>query len=157
MLVSDIIEGFICEMLEREDGCAEFARIQLASRVGCVPSQVSYVISTRFSPEHGYLVESRRGGGGYIRIRRVKQDCRQLVMQTASAVGGQLSFSTGDAFISNLHSAGAIDEKTARLMQAATSPGALKAAPAPLKDKMRACIFKQMLVQLLAEDASAAG
>jgi len=148
--ISDVIAGFICEMLDSEDGCTEFARIQLATRFGCVPSQISYVVATRFSPEHGYLVESRRGGGGYIRIRRVKQDSKQLVMHTVNAVGEELSPHLAGAFLSNLVDAQAIEESAARLMRAAISPGALRAAPTIVRDALRACIFKQMLVEQLA-------
>ena len=152
MHISDIIAGFICEMLDSEDGCAEFARAQLAARFNCVPSQISYVVATRFSPEHGYAVESRRGGGGYIRIRRVRQDRGQLVMHTVNAVGEQLSLHLAGAFLSNLAGAQAIGEGTVRLMQAAISPTALRAAPPSIRDALRASIFKQMLVELLAGD-----
>jgi len=137
-------------MIDSEDGCAEFARAQLATRFNCVPSQISYVVATRFSPEHGYMVESRRGGGGYIRIRRVKQDPRQLVMHTVNSVGEQLSLSLAGAFISNLLDAQVINDSTARLMQAATSQTALKAAPPMMREALRASIFKQMLVEQLA-------
>ena len=152
MGVSDVIAGFIIEMLDSEGGCTELQRTELASRFKCVPSQISYVISTRFSPERGYIVESRRGGGGYIRIRRVKQDPRQLVMHTVNAVGDEVSFPIARAFISNLLDAGAISSQAARMMMAALSQTTLKAAPAPLRESLRASIFKQMLVQVLGED-----
>ena len=72
MGTSDLIARFIMEALDNEEGIAELQRSMIANRFGCVPSQINYVISTRFSPEHGYVVESRRGGGGYIRIKRVR-------------------------------------------------------------------------------------
>ena len=152
MGVSDVIAGFIIEMLEQEDGCAELQRTELANRFKCVPSQINYVISTRFSPEHGYIVESRRGGGGYIRIRRVRQDPRQLVMHTVNAIGDEISFPLASAFISNLLDAGAISGQASRMMLAALSQGTLREAPLPLRDSLRAAIFKQMLVQVLGED-----
>lgn len=71
MGISDLIAGFIQDALDEANGVLELQRSDLAQRFGCVPSQINYVMSTRFSPEHGYIVESRRGGGGYIRIRRV--------------------------------------------------------------------------------------
>ena len=151
MHVSDTIAGFICEILNSEDGCAEFVRTQLSAKFNCVPSQISYVVATRFSPEHGYLVESRRGGGGYIRIRRVRQDPRRLVMHTVNAVGEDLSPSLAEAFISNLLDAQAIEKSAARLILAATSPVALRAAPTAVRGALRASIFKQMLVEQLAE------
>ncbi|MBO5645957.1 MAG: CtsR family transcriptional regulator, partial [Clostridia bacterium] len=70
MRISDSIADFISELLRRE-GEVELQRNLLADRFNCVPSQINYVISTRFTPEHGYVVESRRGGGGYIRITRL--------------------------------------------------------------------------------------
>ncbi|MBQ7931308.1 MAG: CtsR family transcriptional regulator, partial [Clostridia bacterium] len=74
MLLSDHIARLINEMLEEGGGQAEVRRNDLAAKLGCVPSQINYVMSTRFSPERGYIVESRRGGNGYIRITRVQVD-----------------------------------------------------------------------------------
>ena len=74
MGITDMIAGFIQEALDDAGGVLEMQRGDLAQRFGCVPSQINYVMSTRFSPEHGYIVESRRGGGGYIRITRVQSE-----------------------------------------------------------------------------------
>ena len=63
--ISDIIAGFIQQELDQAGGALELQRADLAQRFNCVPSQINYVMSTRFSPEHGYIVESRRGGGGH--------------------------------------------------------------------------------------------
>ena len=79
MGTSDMIARFIQAELEEANGVLELQRSDLAQRFGCVPSQINYVMSTRFSPEHGYIVESRRGGGGYIRITRVQVDRHTLV------------------------------------------------------------------------------
>ena len=68
MNISNIIASMISDMLE-DDGYTEIQRNELAQKIGCVPSQINYVISSRFTPEHGYIVESRRGGGGYIKIK----------------------------------------------------------------------------------------
>ena len=72
MGVSDRITAFITALLEEEQGndWLELKRNELAQIFGCVPSQINYVISTRFNPQHGYEVESKRGGGGFIKIRR---------------------------------------------------------------------------------------
>lgn len=98
MGISDLIAGFINDTLQ-EDGTAELQRSELASRFNCVPSQINYVISTRFSPERGYIVESRRGGGGYIRIRRVRMDPKQLVMHTVNAIGDAVDLNTAAALL----------------------------------------------------------
>ena len=70
MRISDVIENFIKEMLT-EDNSAIIQRNDLAEHFNCVPSQINYVISTRFTPMQGYYVESQRGGGGYIKINRI--------------------------------------------------------------------------------------
>ncbi len=149
MGVSDLIAGFIQQALKETDGIAELQRSELASRFGCVPSQINYVISTRFSPEHGYIVESRRGGNGYIRITRVRMAPQQLVMHTVNAVGDHIDGASAEALISNLVSGGALDDGTAKLMSAAVSGAALRSATPETRDAVRAGILKQMLVHLL--------
>ena len=90
MGISDLIAAFIAEELEQADGVLELQRSDLAERFGCVPSQINYVMSTRFSPERGYIVESRRGGNGYIRISRVRMDRQTLLMHVINSVGDEL-------------------------------------------------------------------
>ena len=87
MGISDLIASFIRDSLEDADGVLELQRNDLAERFHCVPSQINYVMSTRFSPEHGYIVESRRGGGGYIRITRVQVDRPTLLMSVINSIG----------------------------------------------------------------------
>ena len=150
MATSDRIARFILDMLEETDGMAELQRSVLADRFGCVPSQINYVISTRFSPEHGYVVESRRGGG-YIRITRVRSTPQELIMHTVNAVGDSLDAATARAFISNVLSAGVIDRQTARLLLAATGESALRPVMPEDRDTVRASIFKHMLVTTVTE------
>lgn len=109
MGTSDRIARFILDALESADGTAELQRSSLADRFGCVPSQINYVIATRFSPERGYMVESRRGGGGYIRITRVQPDASQFIMHTVNAVGRELDKPTADALLHNAVNAGALE------------------------------------------------
>ena len=91
MKVSDVITHMIQQMLaDAENGIAEIQRNELASRVGCVPSQINYVITSRFTPEQGYIVESRRGSGGFIRISRVRLDRGQMLMHIINSVGKRL-------------------------------------------------------------------
>ena len=75
MGMSDRIEAFILELMRQEQqDWIKIQRNELAELFGCVPSQINYVISTRFSPDKGYIVESRRGGGGCVRIKKAEQD-----------------------------------------------------------------------------------
>ncbi len=149
MATSDLIASFIMDMLEDAGGMAELQRSNLAEKFSCVPSQINYVIATRFSPEHGYMVESRRGGGGYIRITRVQASPRRLIMHTVNSVGDSLDFPTAGAFVSNMLGSGSIDEDEARLILAAVSDTALRPVQMEQKDPVRASIFKQMLVSIL--------
>ena len=96
MATSDLIASFILDILEDAGGIAELQRATLAERFCCVPSQINYVISTRFSPEHGYIVESRRGGGGFIRITRVQASPQRLIMHTINSVGDSLDLKTAE-------------------------------------------------------------
>jgi len=149
MRVSDIIAGFIDEMLGESGGTAELQRAELASRFNCVPSQINYVISTRFSPEHGYIVESRRGGGGFIRITRVEMEPEKLIMHTVNAVGDRVDTNTVSALVANLRQSGAVNDAQARLMLSAVGAGALRPARADERDTLRASILKHMLINLL--------
>ena len=146
MGVSDIIAGFIDEMLSEMGRSAELQRAELASRFNCVPSQINYVIATRFSPEHGYIVESRRGGGGYIRITRVEMEQKLLVMHTVNAIGDRVDLNTAGALIANLLQAGAIGNQEGRLILAAIGNSALRPVKPEERDTLRASIFKQMLI-----------
>lgn len=148
MGISDMIADFINELLA-EDSTAEVQRSELANRFNCVPSQINYVISTRFSPERGYAVESRRGGGGYIRIRRVEADPKMLLMHTVNAVGDRLDIHTAAALLSNCVSAGVLQEGAARLMLSALSDQALRPVAAEGRDIVRAAILKQMLLSTM--------
>lgn len=145
MAISDLIASFIMEELDSQ-GFVELSRAGLAQQFSCVPSQINYVISTRFSPEHGYIVESRRGGGGYIRVRRVRPSPGQLVMHMINAVGRSLDINTALAFISNALNEEVLDEMSAKLMMAGVSNAALRSVPPQFRDTVRASVFKQMLI-----------
>ena len=90
MGITDMIASFIHDALDEADGVLELQRSDLAQRFNCVPSQINYVMSTRFSPEHGYIVESRRGGNGYIRITRVRVDRQTLLMHVINSLGSRV-------------------------------------------------------------------
>ena len=149
MRVSDIIAGFIDNMLIETGGTAELQRAELANRFNCVPSQINYVISTRFSPEHGYIVESRRGGGGYIRITRVEMEPEMLIMHTVNAIGDRVDINTAAALIANLRRGDAISDGEARLLLSAIGNSALRPVQNTERDAIRASILKQMLVNTL--------
>ena len=121
MRMSDIVAKYILEMLEESDGNAEIQRNELASSLGCVPSQINYVITSRFTPEQGYIVESRRGGGGYIRITRINTAPTNAIMHIINSIGSRLDKRTAEIMINNMLSRSIINEESARLIAAAMS------------------------------------
>ncbi len=147
MGVSDLIAAFIQEALEEAQGAVELQRSDLAQRFNCVPSQINYVMSTRFSPEHGYIVESRRGGGGYIRITRVRTDRATLLMHVINSLGDALDLQSARAITGNLVQGDVLSEELGRALLAAVSENSLRAAPRMLRDELRAAIFKNVLIQ----------
>ena len=150
MRLSDVITEAILEMLRASDaGTAEIKRNELANMYGCVPSQINYVIASRFTPEQGYIVESKRGGGGYIRIRRIKVDRSNALMHLVNSVGNEISANTARILVNNLSIEGFIPAKAASLIDAAMSDTCYTDVPNTLRNKLRAAIFKQMLLSCI--------
>ena len=149
MRVSDLVSQAILDLLNRQNGSAEIRRNELAETLGCVPSQINYVITSRFTPEHGYVVESRRGGGGYIRITRVRVDRNTAVMHLVNSVGGAMDYPTARAIIGNLKEQQFIAPQTAAVILAAMSDRCYAGLPASARDGLRAALLKQMLLHTL--------
>lgn len=149
MGISDLIASFIQAELEATDGVLELQRSDLAQRFNCVPSQINYVMSTRFSPERGYIVESRRGGNGYIRITRVRMDRQTLLMHVINSVGDTLDLPSARAIVSNLAESGAISTEAARCLLAGIGERAMQTVPPTCRGALRADIVKQILIQLV--------
>ena len=147
MRMSDMIEEFIKELFEDADSI-EIQRNDLAEHFNCVPSQINYVIATRFKPSQGYYVESKRGGGGHIKIRKVNITKSNYFMHIINSVGDILTAQEVDIFISNFLSYGMISEVEAKLLKVATSDNVLK-LPTQIRDEVRARIFKNMLLNLI--------
>ena len=141
--LSDIIESFIKEMINDMDGSIEIQRNELANRFNCVPSQINYVISTRFSTDKGYYVESRRGGGGYISIKRLNPSSTgEYLMHIITSIGDKLSQHACEVFIQNFIDYDVVNEQEAGLMKAAISDKALVSVSPEIRDETRAAILK---------------
>ena len=148
MRLSDAIEQFIKEMMLEEQSAVDLKRNELAEYFHCAPSQINYVLSTRFTPDHGYTISSQRGGGGYIRIVRIVRSEKEHMQYLLNERIGD-SISAGDAQLLCAHLAerGMISQGDAQLMAAAVSPAALSVpVPAGIKDAVRARILRSMLL-----------
>lgn len=148
MRMSDLVAQYILEILEQQNGSAEIQRNELAGNLGCVPSQINYVITSRFTPEQGYIVESRRGGGGYIRISRVNMDKGTAVMHIINSVGNNLDKATAEVMLNNMLGRNLIDVLSAKLMATVLSDRTLKNVEQDRRDIIRADLFKNMLLTI---------
>jgi len=148
--MSNIIERFIKEMLEEtEDGIIEIGRNDLADQFGCAPSQINYVLTTRFTPYKGYYIESRRGGGGYIKIMKVAieedKDMENLIL---NAIGDSITKNKAFHIIEGLVEEDIITSREGRLMKASIEDIALKNVTAG-RNYLRADILKNMILILM--------
>lgn len=145
-----MIEQIINDMLKDNEGSVEFQRNEIALRFGCVPSQINYVITSRFTPEKGYIVESRRGGGGYIKIRQVRFDKTSYIMHFINAIGGGVNYNTTKVFLSNLYNYDIITLREMNMLLHITSDNVLKSSALPIDiDSLRAIILKNAVLALI--------
>lgn len=148
--ISDIIEQFILKSLG-EDGVIEISRNDLANFFSCVPSQINYVLETRFTMDRGFIKESRRGGGGYIRISKVpiNEDTyvNSLIMES---IGDELTEKRAGQILDKLQSEKILSARERMIVSASLSDVALQ-MPYSFKDKLRANIFKSILMYILKE------
>lgn len=143
--MTDMIADMILDMFDDDNSTIQIQRNDLASQLGCVPSQINYVITSRFTPEQGYRIESRRGGGGCIYITRADNK-NSAIVALINSIGESIDERSAKANIYNLNYQNLIDDKTAKLLVAATADGNLRGLPAEVRNAIRAKQFKQMLL-----------
>ena len=149
MRMSDVIEEFIKDLFdEDESNFIEIQRNELAQHFNCVPSQINYVISTRFKPSQGYYVESKRGGGGNIKIRKVSNTKSDYIMHIINHIGKTITVNDIDILLSDFLTYNVITEQEAKLLKVATSDNVLQLTK-DVKDQVRARIFKNMLINCI--------
>lgn len=144
--ISDIIEEYLKQVLEKsEEEIVEIKRSEIANKFQCVPSQINYVINTRFTLERGYIVESKRGGGGFIRIIKVRPTNHfSLIEHLMSLIGNSIPQSTCLDIIERLVEEEVITDREAKIMASVIDRNVLK-IELPERDRMRARMLKAML------------
>ncbi|WP_285769189.1 CtsR family transcriptional regulator [Peribacillus sp. SI8-4] len=147
--ISDVIETYLKQVLEiSQKDILEIKRSEIADKFQCVPSQINYVINTRFTIERGYVVESKRGGGGYIRIMKVEsQDYVQLINQLLSLIGPRVTQSMAEGVITRLMNEEVINEREAKIMLSVIDRSVIY-IDLPDRDELRARIITAMLTTL---------
>jgi len=146
MSISDIIEQYLKKILhDNEMKTVEIRRSEIANQFQCVPSQINYVINTRFTMEKGYIIESKRGGGGYIRISRVQhQDEYELINHLTNLIQSQISQHSAQDIIERIYEKKVITNREKKIMLAAINREVLAVA-LPERDQLRARILLTML------------
>jgi transcriptional regulator CtsR len=147
--ISDVIEQYLKEVLERSrENAAEIKRSEIADKFECVPSQINYVINTRFTIERGYLVESKRGGGGYIRIIKIKPHSHlQLIDQIIDLIDVRISQASAEDVIFRLVEEKVISAREAKIMVSVMDRSVLYLG-LPERDELRARMLTAMLTTL---------
>ena len=152
--LSDIIEGFIKELLEANNhGAVEIQRNILAQQFDCSPSQINYVLSTRFNNDRGYIVESRRGGGGYIRIFKVHSSMEgELKRILNESIGDSITLNKSSDLLFALADRGVISQREMKIMQSVLSDRALNNISYDYRNIIRANLLKEMILASIDAD-----
>lgn len=145
MKLSDAIADMILNMFDDNTSTIQIQRNDLAQQLGCVPSQINYVITSRFTPEQGYRIESRRGGGGYIMITRAATK-ENALMSLVNSIANSIDEKSAKANIYNLHYQGLLSDKAGRIMMSVVSDNNFKGVETEIKNQIRASLLKQMLL-----------
>lgn len=143
--LSDIIEEFIKELMD-ENGVIDLQRNLLAQQFDCSPSQINYVLTTRFNNEKGYIVESKRGGGGYIRIFKVESSKYNLEELLVETIGDSITINKAYNLIDVFQEKGLISEREQNIMKRAISDRAFSKIIQEDRNRLRADILKEMIL-----------
>lgn len=148
MKLSDLIEQYILDFF-KENEMVELKRSELANKFNCVPSQINYVISTRFIPELGFYVESRRGGGGYIKICRTNLNRSDYISDIIDKISQNLSQTTLDVYLNDFVRYNVLDKKTANIVRVALSDKSLAKVDKYDRDLVRSDMLKNIIVNII--------
>lgn len=149
MKITELIVQTLQELLSEHGGTIQIQRNDLASRLGCVPSQINYVITSRFTEAQGYIVESRRGGGGFIKIVKLERSQNELILHVINSISDELDEATARIVIKSLYEDDQLDEARARLMLAVISDNNFRGLEDTSKRIIRANLFKTMLINTI--------
>lgn len=143
--LSNSIEEFINELIFEAGGVVEIQRSKISDQFNCAPSQINYVLTTRFTPFKGYYVESRRGGGGYIRIVKVKlEDDEDILERFLNFIGDSITKNNSDDLIEELVRLNKLTEREMELMKVSLSDRSL--SQCENRNELRADLLKNMLL-----------
>ena len=147
--MTDIIENFIKELM-KESNSIQIQRNELASLFSCVPSQINYVLTTRFTLDRGYFVESKQGGGGYVQIVKIQQNKKDYIKDLLNEkIGDQISFKRAKDIVENLKDTELITERESKIILSSIDEKSLTIPICDMKEKVRASILKNLIILLI--------
>ncbi len=147
-LLCDMIEEFIKSMFDEYEDSVNLQRNELAAHFNCAPSQINYVLATRFNLDRGYIIESKKGGGGYIRVIRIDVEENDILDIVQKRITGEISEKDAVNIIEGLKCMELITKREERILKAAVYDKSLN-VPVKVRDGARAAILKTMLISLL--------
>jgi len=145
--ISDIIEEFIMSSLD-DDQFIELSRNDLAKFFSCVPSQINYVLNTRFTLNRGFVVESQRGGGGYIKVLKVQDSNSNFLKNVLQTCSKPINIVEGNQILENMFMRGLVNEREKLLLQSAIGVKALN-NQIKIDDQIRANILQQVIIETM--------
>jgi len=147
--MTDIIENFIKELM-KESNSIQIQRNELASLFSCVPSQINYVLTTRFTLDRGYFVESKQGGGGYVQIAKIQQNKKDYIKDLLNEkIGDQISFKRAKDIVENLKDTELITERESKIILSSIDEKSMPIPICDMKEKVRASILKNLIILLI--------
>lgn len=148
--ISDLIEKFLNELIEESKGAIEIQRNEMAGYFNCAPSQINYVLTTRFTSDRGYVIESRRGGGGFIKIMKIDLDENDYLLKMLSErIGESVNKEGAFELLEILYRKDLIDSRTKNIIKIVVDDNTLNSLSKPARDQVRAEILKAAVVAAL--------
>ena len=149
--ISDLIESFLMDLFGEESSIF-ISRNELAQYFNCAPSQINYVLSTRFTVDKGFAVESRRGGGGYVTLVRLNDEDSYITELVRHSIGDRISYQRVCQILDRLETDDIISQREKQIAKSMTSDKAILSYDKLSKEVVRAGIFKSFLTLLMKSD-----
>lgn len=147
--ISDVIEEFIKNSLD-DDDFIELSRNDLAKFFSCVPSQINYVLNTRFTVNNGFVVESQRGGGGYIKVVKMQDTNDNFLKNCLEICKNPLNYVQSNQILAQMRDKKIISNREMEILKSAIGPRALN-NPINMDNSLRSNIIGQVIISLMKE------
>ncbi|MDF2591476.1 MAG: CtsR family transcriptional regulator [Clostridia bacterium] len=148
--ISDLIESFLNELMDESKGTIEIQRNEMAGYFNCAPSQINYVLTTRFTSDRGYVIESRRGGGGSIKIMKIDMNENDFLLEMlANRIGDCVNKEGAFELLEILYRKGLLDIRVRNIIKTVVDDNTLSSIGKTGRDRIRAEILKAAVVTAL--------